>query len=259
VRRFDADYLHYTREGLWTDREPLGPLDLADCERVLDVGCGTGVLTRVLREETAGTVIGLDRDPALLAHVESPAVRGDARRLPLPDDAVDLVVCQALLVNLPDPEATLAEFRRVASERVAAIEPDNGAVEVTSTVPAERHLAERAREYFIAGAETDVTLGAAAELFEAVGLANVSTRRHDHEQVIAPPYDESAYRAARRKASGAALAERRETLAAGADTTALDELREEWRAMGRAVIDAMAAESYERREVVPFYVTVGDV
>ncbi len=72
-----------TRRGMWTDsREALSDLQLGECERVLDVGCGTGELTRVLREETDGTVVGLDADTDLLAAAGDPTVCGDATQLP---------------------------------------------------------------------------------------------------------------------------------------------------------------------------------
>jgi len=163
VREFSADYLETTREGMWADsRAALADLDLATRERVLDVGCGTGELTRVLAEETSGEVVGADVDPRLLAAASevAPAVRADATRLPFVDDAVDLVVCQALLINLPDPVGAVEAFARVSSDLVAAVEPDNGAVTVDSTVDAEPPLARRARERFLDGVGTDVTLGA---------------------------------------------------------------------------------------------------
>jgi cyclopropane fatty-acyl-phospholipid synthase-like methyltransferase len=50
VRRFSADYLRRTRRGLWTSREALDALDLPARDRILDVGCGTGELTRILAE-----------------------------------------------------------------------------------------------------------------------------------------------------------------------------------------------------------------
>ncbi|MFC7170825.1 SAM-dependent methyltransferase, partial [Halobium salinum] len=54
MRRFSADYLERTREGMWADsREALADLDLANRERVVDVGSGTGELTRVLADEAA--------------------------------------------------------------------------------------------------------------------------------------------------------------------------------------------------------------
>lgn len=259
MRRFSAEYLRETRRGMWADsREALRDLGLGACERVLDVGCGTGELTVVLREETGGLVLGVDRDGDLLAGCPPPAFRGDALSLPLPDDAVDLVVCQALLVNLPDPAAALREFARVASDRVAAIEPDNRAVTVESTVESEAALARRARERYVAGADTDVALGAdAREAFADAGLRDVRTRRYDHERVVEPPYSEREVRAATRKASGAGLRDRRGTLAGSEE--ALDRLREEWRAMGRDAVRQLRDGAYRRREVVPFYVTVGDV
>jgi SAM-dependent methyltransferase len=262
VRRFSADYLDATRTGMWGDsREALSDLRLADCERVLDAGCGTGELTRVLREECDGTVVALDADAGLLDSVPGPAVRGDATRLPFPDDSFDLVVCQALLINLPDPEAAVREFARVARERVAAIEPNNGAVTVESSVDSEPELAQRAREFFLDGVSTDVTLGAgAADVFERAGLDVVSTRRYDQRLTVAPPYDERAVTAARRKATGEGLASDRETILDGETTPEeYDALREQWREMGRNVVEQMAEEAYERTETVPFFVTVGRV
>ena len=59
-----------------------------DC--VLDVGCGTGFLTRHLR----GIVVGLDQSPPMVALAQRRlpagiAVRGDALALPFADAAFD--------------------------------------------------------------------------------------------------------------------------------------------------------------------------
>ncbi len=258
MRRFSPEYLERTREGLWADREALAALELERCDSVLDVGCGTGELTRVLAEESGGRVVGLDRDPALLAGLAQPAVRGDALALPVSTGGVDLVVCQALLVNLPDPAAAVAEFARAAGDRVAAVEPDNAAVTVESTVDAEAPLARRARARYRAGVGTDVALGAdAADLFRDAGLTDVTARRHDQVRTVEPPYDEADLAAAARKAGGDALRDRRPTMAG--DDEELDELRTAWREMGRAVLEQVRDGEYRRREVVPFYVTTGRV
>lgn len=260
MRRFSAEYLERTREGMWEDREALADLRLDACDAVLDVGCGTGELTRVLVEESDARVVGVDRDANLLKHLSeaADAVQGDARSLPFADGAVDLVVCQALLINLPDPGAAVREFARVASDRVAVVEPDNSAVEVASTVEAEAPLARRARDLYLAGVETDVGLGSgAADLLRDAGLADVTVRRYDHERTVEPPYSEADLEAAAKKASGEALRERRGTMAGSEE--GLDDLRQRWRAMGRAVLEQVEAGEYRRREVVPFYVTVGRV
>ncbi|MFB6282240.1 MAG: methyltransferase domain-containing protein [Haloferacaceae archaeon] len=266
MRRFDADYLRRTREGLWAERGALAPLSLSDRERVLDAGCGTGEFTRVLAEETPpdALVVGLDADPALLRAAagapDCPRVAGDAARLPLAAGAVDLAACQALLVNLPDPATAVREFARVSADLVAAVEPDNAAVEVDSTVAAEAAVERRAREAYLEGVGTDVAPGdRVADLFRAAGLSDVRTRRHRHEKRVEPPYDEADLRDAARRASGAGLADHAPELRRVLDDAAYDALRADWRAVGRAAVDGMRAGEYRRVEVVPFDVTVGRV
>ena len=274
MRRFSAAYLDRTREGMWEDgRAALSDLALASRRRILDVGCGTGEFTRVLREETGpeATVLGIDADTDLLGVArdranpanewEPPAyVAGDATRLPVADDAVDLATCQALLINLPDPVAGVRELVRVSEDLVAAVEPDNAEVAVSSTVDREAALEREARHAYLDGVETDVALGDRVRtLFADAGLVDVRTRRYLHEKRTAPPYDEVALEAATRKASGAGLADHRTELRAALSAEAYDDLRQRWRELGRDVIEGMRDGSYERVELVPFEVTVGRV
>ncbi len=277
MRRFSADYLEATRVGLWADRTALAPLSLSDRERVVDAGCGTGAFTRVLREETPPdtVVVGVDADPALLTHARAnensagdesgtdprapiPAVAGDATRLPLRTGAADLVTAQALLVNLPDPAAAVWELARVSSALVATVEPDNASVGVDSTVEGEATLDRRARAAYRDGADTDLAPGdRVTALFEGAGLEITATRRHHHVKRVEPPYDERAFRAARRKASGAALDEMGATLRRSLGGEAYTDLRSAWREIGRATVEGMSKGTYRRVEVVPFDVTVG--
>jgi SAM-dependent methyltransferase len=268
VRRFDADYLRRTRAGLWPpdDRGALAALSLADRERVLDVGCGTGELTRVLAEESppGATVVGVDADPSLLATARAvaPVAAGDATRLPVADGAVDLAVCQALLVNLPDPaaDAAVRELRRVSTDRVGAIEPDNGDVGVESTVADEAAVEARARRAFLAGVATDVAPGErTAERLRAAGLAGVTTRRHHHVRRTEPPYDDAAVADAARTAAGGWLDDHEPTLRRALSDAAYDALRADWRAVGRAAVDQIRAGEYRKVEVVPYDVTAGRV
>jgi len=246
---------------MWEDsREALADLELESRERVLDVGAGTGELTSVLREELPGSVVALDADRDLLAGVPAPRVLGDATRLPFEAGAFDLVVCQALLVNLPEPERALEEFVRVSRDRVAVVEPDNSAVRIDSTVTAEPALARRARELYLDAVGTDATIGAARDLFEEAGLSDVTVHRYDHERTIEPPYTDRAIKSAHRKASGSGIDTDRETILAGGTTAEeFDDLRQEWRAMGREVAAQMQEGEYRQREVVPFFVTVGRI
>lgn len=260
MRRFDADYLEETRRGMWEEVGQLADLELARRKRIVDVGCGTGELTRVLARESPAEVVGVDADSDLLATAcgDVPVLAGNAIRLPLQGNAADLVTCQALLINLSEPHRAVEEFDRVSSDLVCAIEPDNSRVAVESTVERESVLEHRARRHYIEGVATDVTLGAdTRDLFEEGGLSDVRTRRYDHETVTDAPYGEAALDAARRKASGAGIESDRATLTESLSPEQFDSLRSEWREMGREAISQMQAGEYERIERVPFYVTVG--
>jgi SAM-dependent methyltransferase len=87
--------------------------------RVLDAGCGSGVHAAELIRRGA-TVTGVDLSGALLAVARErlgpdvPLHRTDlARPLPMPDNAIDLVLSSLVLHYLAEWEPTLREFRRV--------------------------------------------------------------------------------------------------------------------------------------------------
>ena len=244
---------------MWSDdRTALDTLRLGDAESVLDVGCGDGALTQVLLEECDCRVVGCDADAALLGENPASCVVGDASALPFCDSSFDVVACQALLINLPEPQSTVEEFVRVASERVACVEPDNSAARLDSTVEQEGGVARRTRRRYLEGVSTDVSLGAGtAELLGEAGLDDVTVARYDHRTVVEPPYTEEDYEAVRRKASGEAFRRRRSEMAG--DSATLDALRDDWRAVGRETARQMRESEYRRTETVPFYVVVGEV
>lgn len=107
-------------------------------QRAIDLGCGPAGIIELLCERVgpAGSVVGLELDPALLsmaraftrerglANVE--IMEGDARRTGLAASSFDLVHTRTLLVNLPDPAAVVAEMARLARPGgwVAGMEPD---------------------------------------------------------------------------------------------------------------------------------------
>jgi len=104
----------------------LGLLDIAPGERVLDVGCGSGAVTREMarRVGTGGLAVGLDPSPALLAVARELAQEaglgdrvafreGDVVRLPFLDRSFDVVVCVTVLSHVPKGEAAIPELVRV--------------------------------------------------------------------------------------------------------------------------------------------------
>jgi len=96
-------------------------LALPSGQRWLDVGCGTGALTQtILATADPAEILGVDPTAEFLAaeaRTIDPRVRfatGDARALPVPDEAYDAVVAGLVLNFVPDPEAAVVEMARVA-------------------------------------------------------------------------------------------------------------------------------------------------
>ncbi len=92
----------------------------AGTERVADVGCGEGMLTRLLRRQVP-YVVGIDADPGSieLARQQDPDARigyqfGDFRTHPFPAGSFDAVTCVAALHHMrPAPALTgMAELLR---------------------------------------------------------------------------------------------------------------------------------------------------
>jgi ubiquinone/menaquinone biosynthesis C-methylase UbiE len=101
-------------------------LGVAPGEHVLDVGCGSGVVTRALAQRVApsGRVVGVDASPALLAVAHERAEEaglsrliefreGDCRALPCPDASFDATLAVTVLTHVPDVGRALAEMVRV--------------------------------------------------------------------------------------------------------------------------------------------------
>lgn len=96
---------------------------LSPGERVLDVGCGTGIVARLAAEKLngSGTVAGLDVNPGMLgvAREVTPGGVGidwyeaNAEAIPLPDGSFDVALCQMSLQFIPGRVNALREMRRV--------------------------------------------------------------------------------------------------------------------------------------------------
>jgi ubiquinone/menaquinone biosynthesis C-methylase UbiE len=131
VQRYGWDLAASDYEALWA--EQLAPAQdallqraaLAPGERVLDVACGTGLVTLAAarRVGAEGHALGVDLSERMvdaacnrgqaLGVAQASFRRMDAERLNLPDGDVDVALCALGLMYLPEPEAALRELRRV--------------------------------------------------------------------------------------------------------------------------------------------------
>lgn len=106
--------------------EYLRLLGVVPGERVLDVGCGSGVVTRAIAQRVApgGRAVGIDPSPALLTVAREYADaaglgglielrEGDCRNLPYPNASFDAVLAATVLAHVPDAGVALAEMVRV--------------------------------------------------------------------------------------------------------------------------------------------------
>lgn len=92
-------------------------------DRVLDVGCGTGIVARTAaRRIGEGVVVGIDPNAGMLETARRsstdlrPAIEwkaGEAVDLPFPDGSFDVVLSQQAIQFFADPTAALEEMRRV--------------------------------------------------------------------------------------------------------------------------------------------------
>ncbi|RMF09677.1 MAG: methyltransferase domain-containing protein [Candidatus Neomarinimicrobiota bacterium] len=86
-------------------------------ERVLDICCGTGRQIRYFPEDAP--IVGLDLSPDMLRQaarqVPGKCIRGDAIRLPFPEDTFDVVISELALHEKPlaTRQQELAEIARV--------------------------------------------------------------------------------------------------------------------------------------------------
>ncbi|MEW5685186.1 MAG: class I SAM-dependent methyltransferase [Pseudomonadota bacterium] len=149
VQRYGWDLAVDDYEPLWAPQLELAQRELLRAaaprpgERVLDVACGTGLVSFDAAWEVgrSGSVVGVDISGQMVEAAErrmnereAPALsfaRMDAEHLALPDGCFDVALCALGLMYAPHPEQALAEMRRVlrpGGRMVAAVWGDRDRV-----------------------------------------------------------------------------------------------------------------------------------
>ena len=143
--------------------------------RVLDLGCGTGAVARLIAARLGpnGTVIGVDGSPAMLKvagrRCSDPRIHfrhANARELPLEDQSVDCAVATLVLHELDD------DTRPVAVAEVYRVLRPGGRFLVVDFASPESGLVARLRYHLLMHGSPAVERGWAADL-ERAGFAGV--------------------------------------------------------------------------------------
>jgi ubiquinone/menaquinone biosynthesis C-methylase UbiE len=163
MRRYDLTAqlydMRYTEEQELKYKTALERLNIARNNKILDVGCGTGLLFSHVAAETQ-TVVGVDISGKLLLQAKERArnfrnvhlVQADADHLPFKDNYFSVVFAFTVLQNMPDPLETLKEIKRIA---------------------------ERDAPIVVTGLKKAFSLDAFSELLQSAGLRVVSLKDAD--------------------------------------------------------------------------------
>jgi ubiquinone/menaquinone biosynthesis C-methylase UbiE len=169
---------------------------------VLDVGCGTGILPRVLleRDNDVALVAGCDRSIGMLevARLRLPSLRtvaADGQNLPFRAAAFDVATAGFVMSHLAEYSAALEEMRRVLRpEGIVAIASwaagEGGPSQVWSRLMTDVLPAHRVQSAFArvapSTAQFEDAAGVERALMEA-GFQQVSVEAHSIESSVSVP------------------------------------------------------------------------
>ncbi len=173
--------------------------DLKERERVLDVACGTGVVTRMAAERVGpkGKVFGLDLNPGMLevARLATPDdlsiiwIEADAESMSLEDGAFDIALCQMGLQFVPNKRGALSEMRRVLAPggRVLVNLPGPKPRLFDAMTDAITHHFGQQGSMFIDLVFSMHDTSELRDLFETSGFRNVQIDARPKRLVVPPP------------------------------------------------------------------------
>jgi SAM-dependent methyltransferase len=198
-------------------------MDIRHGLTAVDVGCGLGYLGYTYWKffGEGGHYIGVDTNQGNLkdaAHASrkwatggrADFVTGSAYALPIPDNSIDWVMCQVVLIHLEDPQHALAEMVRILKPGglIMCKEPDNMSSSIVQHFNSSRELTidERllsikialvANKGRIARGQGDNSLGPKVpHMLAELGMTDIDIRLNDKVHFLEPPYDSPAQQVA---------------------------------------------------------------
>jgi SAM-dependent methyltransferase len=177
--------------------EYLSGVDLPPGARVVEIGCGTGAISRVLAaRDGVAELVGVDPSPVLVARARELAggVAGlrfevaDGAATPLDDDGADLVVLHTVLSHAPDPEGLVAEAARLLRPGGALALFDGDYATMTLALGEQDPLQACATAFAGSYINDRWVVRRAAAMAVAAGFTDVRTRSHGYVQIDEPDY-----------------------------------------------------------------------
>jgi SAM-dependent methyltransferase len=190
---------------------------LCEAASLADIGCGQGHWSRLLYGylRAPARLVGIDREPRWVSEAAQKFQRafplvtadhfdflsGDATKIPLPDNAFDVVTCQTVLMHLERPLDALREMLRILRPGGLLIctEPNNlwnylSFTSLTAAEPIETLV--RRFEFWLRYHRGKVGLGQGDHTigdllpgyFAQVGLMEIEVHQSDRVGAIFPPY-----------------------------------------------------------------------
>ncbi|MCH8741950.1 methyltransferase domain-containing protein [Patescibacteria group bacterium] len=89
--------------------------------KILDLGCGRGVLTNAIKNYFQAKVVGVDiKDQRIVKNFPFRIYNGE--KLPFPDNSFDIVFLSYVLHHTEDPKKVISEAKRVTKKKIIIFE-----------------------------------------------------------------------------------------------------------------------------------------
>jgi ubiquinone/menaquinone biosynthesis C-methylase UbiE len=175
----------------------LSEIEFPHNARVVEIGCGTGAVTRTLAQwPNVGEATGVDPSPVFIARARTLAQaipntsfeQGDGRTLRFESEAFDVAVLHTTLCHVPQPERLIGEATRVLKPHgwLAVFEGDYATATVaTGTFDPLQTCVEAFRENFV---HDPWLVRRLPQLLEAEGLDVMPMRSHGYVEATVSGY-----------------------------------------------------------------------
>ena len=175
----------------------LGDIEWPADAKVVEIGCGTGPVSRVLAAlEAPASVLGVDPSPILIDRARQIATDlpklsfevGDARNLAFGNATFDVAILHTALCHIPEPQNALAEAHRVLKPGGWIAEFDGDYASATVALAENDPLQACSRAVTEHNVMDRWIIRRLPEMTKAAGFYIQRFRSHGYAEVIDPAY-----------------------------------------------------------------------